>query len=141
MATNKTHHQIRSVVTKPSGQFSQPQARPSSRAPQPPKVYETLGDYMSEMNDQERLTFELERFGHFTVEEGDRWTQAEIDAEWSRLHPPSSSPRSLAFVLNWDYKPEPEPKQNEEVDEQDLLLPFVYKPNPNNTIDWDAVRA
>ena len=97
------------------------------------------------MNDQERLTFELERFGHFTVEEGDRWTQAEIDAEWSRLHPPSSSPRSLAFVLNWDFKPasapEPEPKQEEEVDEQDLCLPFVYKPDPNNTIDWDAIRA
>ena len=110
-----THHQIKSVVTKPSGQFSQPQAGPSSRTPKPQKV-ESLGDYLSKMNDQERLTFELERFGHFTVEEGDRWTQTEIDAEWSRLHPPSSSPRSLAFVLNWDFKPAsapepaPEPK-------------------------------
>ena len=122
-----THHQIKSVVTKPSGQFSQPQARPSNRTPQPQKV-ESLGDYLSKMNDQERLTFELDRFGHFTVEEGDCWTQTEIDAEWSRLHPPSSSPRSLAFVLNWDFKPasapEPEPKQEEEVDEQDLCLPL-----------------
>ena len=93
------------------------------------------------MSNAQRLTYELEQFGHFTVEEGGRWTQAEIDAEWSRLHPPSSSPRSLAFVLNWDYKPEPKQQEEKEVDEQDLCLPFVYKPDPNNTIDWDAVRA
>ena len=96
---------------------------------------------MGHLSNAERLTEELERFGHFTVEEGGRWTQAEIDAEWSRLHPPSSSPRSLAFVLNWDYKPEPKQEEQKEVDEQDLCLPFVYKPDPNNTIDWDAVRA
>ena len=22
-----------------------------------------------------------------------------------------------------------------------MLLPFQYKPDPNNTIDWDAIRA
>ena len=109
---------------------------------------------MRHLNDAQRLTYELERFGYFTVEEGGRWTQAAIDEEWARLHPPSSSPRSLAFVLNWDFKPatepeyivldndyKPEPKQEEEVDEQDLYLPFQYKPDPNNEIDWDAIRA
>ena len=35
------------------------------------------------MNNEERLTFELERFGYFTIEEGGRGTQAEIDAEWA----------------------------------------------------------
>ena len=90
--------------------FNKPQARPSSRTPKPQKV-ESLGDYLSKMNDQERLTFELDRFGHFTVEEGDSpWTQAEVDEEWARLHPPSSSPRSLAFILNWDFKPASEPE-------------------------------
>ena len=109
---------------------------------------------MRHLNDAQRLTYELERFGYFTVEEGGRWTQAAIDEEWARLHPPSSSPRSLAFVLNWDFKPatepeyivldndyKPKPKQEEEVDEQDLCLPFVYKPDPNKQIDWDAIRA
>ena len=140
-----THHQIKSVVTKPSGQFSQPQARPSSRTPKPQKV-ESLGDYLSKMNDQERLTFELDRFGHFTVEEGDRWTQTEIDAEWSRLHPPSSSPRSLAFVLNWDFKPasapEPAPEPKYIVLDDDLpAKPFmpVAKETPVNY--WDDWRA
>ena len=45
---------------------------------------------------------------------------------------------------DWNFKPEPEPEYHgevEEVDEQDLLLPFVYKPDPNNEIDWDAIRA
>ena len=143
-----------SVKSEPikSESFSKPQARPSST-----QKVESLGDYLSKMNDQERLTFELDRFGHFTVEEGDSpWTQAEVDEEWARLHPPSSSPRSLAFILNWDFKPatepeyivlddndrnKPEPKQEEEVDEQDLCLPFVYKPDPSKQIDWDAIRA
>ena len=101
------------------------------------------------MNDKERLTFELERFGHFTIEEGGRWTQAEIDAEWARQYAAklvnAPTERSPAFVLNQDFKSEPEPEyhvvSDEEVDEQDLLLPFVYKPDPNNQIDWDAIRA
>ena len=157
MATSK--QQSVKLTGKPQVQpFSKPQVRTKSepriksedhRLPGLPwdmtapeawenKVY-SLEETLGHLSNAERLTEELERFGHFTVEEGDRWTQTEIDAEWSRLHPPSSSPRSLAFVLNWDYKPEP--KQNEEVDEQDLYLPFQYKPDPNNEIDWDAIRA
>ena len=77
MATNNNKTRLQSsvkLVGKPLIQpFNKPQARPSSRAPQPSKV-ETLEDYLSDMNDQERLTFELERFGHFTIVEGDRWT-------------------------------------------------------------------
>ena len=57
---------------------------------------------------------ELERFGNFTVDEGHRWTQAEIDAEWARLNTSkldkAPTERSPAFVLNWDFKPAPEPQ-------------------------------
>ena len=176
MATNSIIklESVKPVGNKPQVQpFSKPQVRTKSepiksenhRLPGLPwdmtapeawenKVY-SLEDTLSHLNNAERLTYELERFGqHFTVEEGGRWTQAEVDEEWARLHPPSSSPRSLAFVLNWDFKPatepeyivldndyKPEPKQEEEVDEQDLCLPFVYKPDPSKQIDWDAIRA
>ena len=110
-----------------------------------PKI-QSLEDCMSHLSNKERFNLELERFGHLTVEEGHRWTQAEIDTEWARqiaaklVNAPTE--RSPAFVLNRDFKPEPEHHgEAEEVDEQDLLLPFVYKPDPNNKIDWDAVRA
>ena len=133
-----------------SESLSKPQANPSNT-----QIVEPFENMVRHLNNAERLTYELERFGqHFTVEEGDRWTQAEVDEEWARLHPPSSSPRSLAFVLNWDFKPatepeyivldndyKPEPKQEEEVDEQELCLPFAYKPDPSKQIDWDAIRA
>ena len=154
MATNNNKTPLQSVVklvSKPPVQpFNKPHARqqPSSRTPQLSKV-ESLEDQLSHMNDKERLTFELERFGHFMIEEGGRWTQAEIDTEWKRQYAAklvnAPTERSPAFVLNWDFKPEPEPEyhvvSDEEVDEQDLLLPFVYKPDPNNQIDWDAIRA
>ena len=172
-----TSVKLESVVIgkPPSYSFSKPQVRPSqsrgssvksepiksepqasSLKPQASSIQkvESFENLVRHLNDAQRLTYELERFGYFTVEEGGRWTQAAIDEEWARLHPPSSSPRSLAFVLNWDFKPatepeyivldndyKPEPKQEEEVDEQDLCLPFAYKPDPSKQIDWDAVRA
>ena len=152
MATNSNRLQsVVKLVKKPPVQpFNKPQARqqPSSRTPQPLKV-DSFEDQLGHLNNAERLTFELERFGHLTIDEGGRWTQAEIDAEWERQYaaklvnaPTEPSP---AFILNWDFKQEPEPEyrvvSDEEVDEQDLLLPFVYKPDPNNQIDWDAIRA
>ena len=109
-----------------------------------PKI-QSVDECMGHLSNTELLTIELERFGHFTVDEGHRWTQSEIDFEWARLNALKearvSTKPSPAFVLNWDFKSEPEPKQEEEVDEQDLLLPFQYKPDPNNEIDWDAIRA
>ena len=89
MATNNNKTRLQSVVklvSKPPVQpFNKPQARqqPSCRAPQPSKI-ESLEDHLCHMNNEERLRFELDRFGHFTIEEGGRWTQAEIDAEWAR---------------------------------------------------------
>ena len=69
---------------------------------------------MGHLSHTERLTIELERFGHFTVDEGYHWTQAEVDAEWDRLNTAKEqntpTERSLAFVLNWDFKPAPEPQ-------------------------------
>ena len=109
-----------------------------------PKIY-TVDECMGHLSNAERLTIELEQFGHFTVNDGHRQTQTEIDDEWARLNasklakaPTTPSP---AFFLNRDFKPEPEPKQEEEVDEQDICLPFQNKPDPNNEIDWEAIRA
>ena len=90
MATNKSNSRLHSVVqlvSKPPVQsFNKPQIshQPSSRTPQPSKV-ESLEDQLKHLNNKERLTFELDRFGYFTIEEGGRWTQAEIDTEWDRL--------------------------------------------------------
>ena len=113
---------IQSVVSKPSGQpFCKPQARqrPSSRAPQPSKI-QSLKEVMGHLSNTERLTVELERFGHFTVDEGYRWTQAEIDAEWDRLNAAkldkAPTERSPAFILNWNFKPEPESEYHGEVE-------------------------
>ena len=144
MATNK-NEKIQSVVSKPPAYpFGKPQARPtSSRTPQPSKI-ESLEDSISHLNNVQRLTFELERFGYFTIEEGDRWTQAEIDAEWARINASKeqTTHRSAAFVLNWDFKPEPEPKYHEvSADDSFLALPFAYKPDPSKQIDCEAVRA
>ena len=73
---------------------------------------------------------ELERFGHFTVDEGYHWTQAEVDAEWDRLNtaklakaPTEPSP---AFVLNWDFKPAAEPEY--------IILNDDPQPVPTSTI-------
>ena len=87
MATNNIIR-LQSVVAKSSIQpFSKPQGhqQPSSRTlqPQPSKIH-PLEDSISHLSNEERLRFELERFGHFTVEEGDRWTQAEIDTAWTQ---------------------------------------------------------
>ena len=111
MATNNRVKLESVVIGKPPvDTLIKPQARPLSRTPQPSKV-ESYGDLINpNWTNAERLTFELND-GHSTVEEGDSpWTQAEVDEEWARLHPPSSSPRSLAFILNWDFKPASEPE-------------------------------
>ena len=50
-----------------------------------PKI-QSVEEAMSHLSNAERLTIELEQFSHFTVEEGHRWTQDEIDAEWARLN-------------------------------------------------------
>ena len=125
MATNNTFR-LQSVVAKSA---NQPFCKP--RSPQQPSKVETLEDYLSDMNDQERLTFELERFGHFTIEEGGRWTQAEIDAEWDRqyavkLANHATTEPSPAFVLNWDFKPEPEPEY--------IILNDDPQPVPTSTV-------
>ena len=49
---------------------------------------------------EERLLFEL-KSSHFNVEEGDPWTQAEVDAVRSRRNTPTAvSQPSPAFILN-----------------------------------------
>ena len=87
---------------------------PSSRAPQPSKI-QSLEEVVGHLSNTKRLTVELERFGHFTVDEGHSWTQAHIYVKWDRLnaakeHTTPTNERSLAFVLNWDFKPAPEPE-------------------------------
>ena len=62
--------------------------------------------------------------------------------QYGPVEKPQSVKTSKAFILNREFKPEPEYHgEAEEVDEQDLVLPFVYKPDPNNEIDWDPIRA
>ena len=49
---------------------------------------------------------------------------------------------STAFFLNPDFKPEPELKYHVVSDDDELALPFQYKPGSTRPpIDWDAVRA
>ena len=129
MATNSNRLQsVVKLVNKPPVQpFNKPQARqqPSSRTPQPSKV-ESLEDQLKHLNNKERLTFELDRFGYFTIEEGGRWTQAEIDTEWDRLYATklvnAPTERSPAFVLNWNFKPESAVEQSSQVDEPNSRL-------------------
>ena len=109
MATisNRLQSVVKLVSKPPVQPFNEPQARqqPSNRAPQPSKM-ESLEDHLSHLSKwlEERLRFELERFGHFTIEAGDRWTQTEIEAEWARQiaakTPANVTERSQAFVLN-----------------------------------------
>ena len=117
---------VQPVVNKPP---VQPFSKPSSRAPQPSKV-ESFEDYLSDMNDKERLTFELERFGHLTIEEGGRWTQAEIDAEWEPQYAAklfnAPTEHCPAFIPNWDFKPAPEPEY--------IVLNDDPQPVPTSTI-------
>ena len=129
MATNLNRpvklESVKPVVGQPYVHpFSKPQARPSKSKPSShglpwemtapeawdPKI-QSVDECMGHLSNAERLTIELERFGHFTVDEGHRWNQAEIDDEWDRLNalkkaraPTQPSP---AFVLNWDFKTEP----------------------------------
>ena len=133
MATNSNRLQsVVKFVSKPPVQpFNKLQARkqPSSRDPQPSKI-ESLEDSISHLSNDERLRFELERFGHFTIEEGGRWTQAEIDAERARQIAAKeagapSTQRSLAFVLNLDFNPAPEP--------QYIIVNDDPQPVPTNT--------
>ena len=165
MAT-KTNIKLESVVIgkPPVDTLSKPQARPSTAPQVRPKSepiksenqasslkpqassiqkVESFENLVRHLNDAQRLTYELERFGYFTVEEGGRWTQAAIDEEWARLHPPSSSPRSLAFVLNWDFKPASPPKVEPEYIVLDDLPPKPFMPVAKETPVnyWDDWRA
>ena len=116
--------------------FSKPQVRPNSVKSEPsitiksedhrlpglswdmtaPEAWEnkvySIEETLGHLSNTERLTIELERFGHFTVGEEGRWTQAEVDVEWARLNAlkeeRAPSQPSPAFVLNRDFKPEPE---------------------------------
>ena len=101
MATDSNRLQsVVKLVNKPPVQpFNKPEGRqqPSSQTPQPSKV-ESLEDQLSHMNNEERLTFELDRFGYFTIEEGGRWTQAEIDTEFCVYMPQNSSKPQLSEV-------------------------------------------
>ena len=148
MATN---NKINSVVTKSLAYpFNKPQARPTSRASWShglpwgmtasdawaPKIQSFEDSINPNWTREERILFEL-KSGDFMVAERDPWTQAEVDAAWSRRNTPTSvSQPSQAFFLNRDFKSEAAVEQSsqvdEEVDEQDLYLPFQYKPDPNN---------
>ena len=95
----------------------------------------TSSTHYSELK-EERLGHEVS-FGRFTVEEGDsEWTQAEVNAEWSRqkalTNMPSVTQPSPPFVQNWDFKPEPEAEYHN-VSDDELALPFQYKPDPIQT--------
>ena len=85
---------------------------------------------MGHLSNKERLTVELERFSHFTVDEGHRCTQAAIDTEWARLNAAKEqntpTERSMAFVLNWVFKPATEP--------QYIIADDHPQPVPTNTI-------
>ena len=107
-----------------------------------PKIV-SYGDVINpDWSKELRFIFELRHGGHFTVEESDSpWTQAEIDAEWARQKAPTNVIQpSPAFVLNWEFKPEPEYHVVSD-EEEDELLPFQYKPDPSKQIDWGAIRA
>ena len=99
---------------------------------------------MSHINNAERLSFELDRLGHFTVEEGDRWTQVEIDAKWARqiAAKTQTTERSQAFILNWDFKPAPEPQYiivNDD-DHPQPSKPVISQCTPSNYWDEWCVR-
>ena len=129
---------LQSVVAKTSIQpFSKP------RAHQQPSKIQSLEEVMGHLSNEERLTVELERFGHFTVGEEGRWTQAEVDVEWARLNTlkeqNTSTERSLAFVLNWDFKPAPEPQYIIVDDDPQPSKPVIAQDTPSNY--WDEWRA
>ena len=163
MATSK--QQSVKLVDKPLvDTFSKPQARPTKSKPSShglpwemtapeawdPKI-QSVDECMSHLSNTERLTIELERFGHFTVDAGYHWTQAEVDAEWDRLNasklakaPTEPSP---AFMLNWDFKPASKPASEPQyiiVDDTDHQpskpsKPVIAQCTPNNY--WDEWRA
>ena len=122
MATN---NKINSVVTKPSVYpFNKLQARPTSRASlsqshglpwemtaleaRDPKIVSYEESINPNWSKEERLMFEL-KSGHFTVEEGDPWTQAEVNAAWTRINTPTAVSQEPEYH-----------RVDEEVDEQDL---------------------
>ena len=149
MATNNNKTRLQSVGGKPPiHTFSKPQQSPSkSRAPQKPSKLQLLEDFIGHLSNEERLSFELDRFGYFTFEDSrwDRWTQAEIDTEWARQiaakTPANVTERSPAFALNWDFKPQPEP-QYIIVNDDDHLQPskpVISQYTPSNY--WNEWRA
>ena len=46
-----------------------------------------------------------------------------------------------SFVLNPNFKLNPEHEYHAVSDDNELALPFENKPDPTKQIDWDAVRA
>ena len=69
----------------------------------------------------------LVRVGHFGVEADDECTKAEVDAEWERqraivnIDMPQVTLVGTAFVLNWNFKPKPEPEFHVVTDDEDDL--------------------
>ena len=129
-------------------QASQRSASPVPRSSSPPSETISFGDLVNpDWPKEKRLVYQLQYFGHFDVDDEHEWTQAEVDAEWARQQTINMgrSPvteRSPAFILNTNFKPPSLPKEpKEESDEEELPLPFEYKPHPTLSIDWDAVRA
>ena len=63
----------------------------------------------------------------------------------ARPNKPTSQNHGLHWEMTapeaWDPKIQSLDDCDFRLDEQDLLLPFVYKSDPNNEIDWDAIRA
>jgi len=144
---------IKSIVSKPP---VHPMNRPSqrqqashdqtSRSASPISETISFGDLVNpDWSKEKRLVYQLQYFGHFDVDDEHEWTQAEVDAEWVHQQTIATggrvpvTERSQAFILNPNFKPPSPPK--EESDEEELPLPFEYKPDPTKTLDWDAIRA
>ena len=116
--SNRLSHQIQSVVTKLSPtvqQFSKPLQRqqPSGQSQShglpwemtaleawDPKIVSYEDFINPNWTKEERLLFEL-KSDHFMVDAEDPWTQADVDAAWSRRNTPTAvSQPCPAFVLN-----------------------------------------
>ena len=99
--SNRLQSVVKLVSTSPAQPFIKPQARPTSlassqshavqglpwemTAPEAwdPKIVSYEDSIDPNWTKEERLMFEF-KSGHFTVEEGDQWSQAEVDAVWAR---------------------------------------------------------
>ena len=86
------------------------------------------------------LNYMIKYWGHFFVEADAEWIQAEVGAELERqraiinMDMPPVTKVSPAFVLNQDFKPEPESEYHVVTDDEDEL--------PQRTANyWDEWRA